>query len=81
MSIKAEAAKMGLCISMQKTKTMEAGENTVKVDRCVIDGKEYRRVDYFVCLGSTISGNGQLTKEAKERIGETSGSFFHLWNI
>lgn len=44
---------------------MEIGENVVYIGVCVNDGEEYERVDDFVCLGSTISAKGQLTKKVK----------------
>lgn len=64
MSINAEATEVGLCVSTQKTKTMETGENTVNTGTYVIE-EEYKRVGNFLYLGCIVSAKGQLTKVAK----------------
>lgn len=81
MSTKAEAAKVGLNFSVQQTKIREVDENAVNAGGCVIDGKENKRVDDFIYLGSTISASGKRTNEVKTRIRKVSGSFSHLSNI
>lgn len=62
LSIKAEAAEVGLCISTWKTKTMETEENGVNAGERVIDGEEYKGADDFIDLGSTICANGQRSE-------------------
>lgn len=56
-------------------------ENAVNTVACGIDGEEYRRVDDFIYVGSTVSSNGQIAKELKARMAKVSGSFFHVSNI
>lgn len=80
-SIKAEVAKVGLCISMRKTKIMETGQNALSTGGCITDGEVYEIIDDLVYLGSTIFINGHLTNVVKARTDKAMGSFSHLSDI
>lgn len=71
MSIQAEVAKVGLCISMQKMKIMEIGANAVGIGRCLIDGEEYviaddlsiLEIQYLQMSHSLRKGREELAKQ------------------
>lgn len=54
---------------------MQTGANAANAGGGLIDAGEYKSVGDFVCLGSTISASGQLTKEVKARMVKTVDHF------
>ena len=59
MKVKEESEKVGLKLSIQKTKIMESGPNT----SCHIDGQTVETVSDFIFLGSQITADGDCSHE------------------
>ena len=70
MKVKAESAKVGLKLNIQKTKIMASGPIT----SWKIDGKTVERVADFLFLGSKITAGGDCSHEIKRRL-------LHGWNV
>ena len=60
MKVKEESEKVGLKLSIQKTKIIASGPNT----SCEIDGET---VTNFISGGSKITADGDCTHEIKRR--------------
>ena len=70
--------RFGLTISLDKTKVMHTpvpGSTYVEPDIYYVYGSRLDVVTTFVYLGSTISSDGSLDAEIKERISKASGAF------
>ena len=61
MKVKEESEKVGLKLSIQKTKIMASGPIT----SWEIDGKTMKRVTDFIFLGSSITADGDCSHEIK----------------
>jgi len=61
-----ESRKLGLKVSWTKTKLMHVGEGP-DPPSLSIDGNAVEFADSFVCLGSTITNNGDLKPEIERR--------------
>ena len=64
MKVKEESEKVGLQLSIQKTKIMVSGPIT----SWQIDGKTVETVADFIFLGSKITGDGDCSHEIKRRL-------------
>ena len=74
------AGGLGLVISNKKTKNMLAGEHRPPHD-VFIGQEKIDTVDDFTYLGSSISNQGEMTKEINCRIGKASAAFNQLNKI
>ena len=70
MKLKEESEKVGLKLTIQKTKIMASGPIT----SWKIDGKTVERVADFLFLGSKITAGGDCSHEIKRRL-------LHGWNV
>ena len=61
MKVKEESEKVGLKLSIQKTKIMASGSIT----SWQIDGETIETVTDFICLGSKVTEDGDCTHEIK----------------
>ena len=61
MKVKEESEKVGLKLSIRKTKIMASGPIT----SWQIDGETVETVSDFICLGSKISADGDCSHEIK----------------
>ena len=64
MKVKEESEKVGLKLSIQKTKIMASGPIT----SWEIDGETVEIVRDFIFLGSKITGEGDCSHEIKRRL-------------
>ena len=64
MKVKEESEKVGLKVSIQKTKIMASGPIT----SWQIDGETVEIVADFIFLGSKISADGDCSHEVKRRL-------------
>ena len=64
MKVKEENEKVGLKLSIQKTKIMASGSIT----SWEIDGETVETVSDFIFLGSKITGDGDCSHEIKRRL-------------
>ena len=64
MKVKEESEKVGLKLSIQKTKIMEPGPIT----SWQIDGEAMQTVADFIFLGSKITADGDCSHEIKRRL-------------
>ena len=64
MKVKEETEKVGLKLSIQKTKIMASGPIT----SCQIDGEAVETVADFIFLGSKITADGDCSHEIKRRL-------------
>ena len=64
MKVKEESEKVGLKLSIQKTKIMASGPIT----SWAIDGETVETVSDFIFLGSKITGDGDCSHEIKRRL-------------
>ena len=64
MKVKEESEKVGLKLSIQKTKIMASGPITL----CQIDGETVETVTDFIFLGSKITANSDCSHEIKSRL-------------
>ena len=64
MKLKEESEKVGLKLSIQKTKIMPSGPIT----SWEIDGETVETVSDFIFLGSKITANGDCNHEIKRRL-------------
>ena len=64
MKVKDESKKVGLKLSIQKTKIMESGPIT----SWQIDGETVERVSDFILGGSKITADGDCSHEIKRRL-------------
>ena len=64
MKVKEESEKVGLKISIQKTKIMASGPNT----SWEIDGETVETVSDFILGGSKITADGDCSHEIKRRL-------------
>ena len=64
MKVKEESKKVGLKLSIQKTKIMVSGPIT----SWEIDGETVETVSDFIFLGSKISADGDCSHEIKRRL-------------
>ena len=64
MKVKKESEKVGLKLSIQKTKNMASGPIT----SWEIDGETVETVADFIILGSKITANGDCSHEIKRRL-------------
>ena len=64
MKVKEESEKVGLKLSIQKTKIMASGPNT----SWEIDGETVETVRDFIFLGSKITADGDCSHEIKRRL-------------
>ena len=64
MKAKEESEKVGLKLSIQKTKTMASGPIT----SWQIDGETVEAVADFISLGSKIAADGDCSHEIKRRL-------------
>ena len=61
MKVKKESEKVGLKLSIQKTKILASSPIT----SWQIDGETMNRVTDFICLGSKINADGDCSHEIK----------------
>ena len=61
MKVKKESEKVGLKLSIQKTKILASSPIT----SWQIDGETMNRVTDFICLGSKINADGECSHEIK----------------
>ena len=61
MIVQEESEKVGLTLSIQKTKIMASGP----IDSCEIDGETVETVADFIFLGSKITADGDCSHEIK----------------
>ena len=59
-----ESEKVGLKVSIQKTKIMASGPNTSQQ----VDGETLETATYFIFLGSKITADGDCSHEIKRRL-------------
>ena len=64
MKVKKESEKVGLKLSIQKTKIMASGPIT----SCEIDGETVETVSDFIFGGSKITADGDCSHEIKRRL-------------
>ena len=64
MKVKEESEKVGLKLSIQKTKILASGPIT----SLQIDGETVETVSDFICLGSKITAGGDCSHEIKRRL-------------
>ena len=64
MKVKEESKKVGLKLSIQKTKIMASGPVTSRQ----IDGERVETVSDFIFLGSKITADGDCSHEVKRRL-------------
>ena len=64
MKVKEESEKVGLKLSIQKTKIMVSGPTT----SWEIDGETLETVSHFIFLGSKITADGDCSHEIKRRL-------------
>ena len=64
MKVKEESEKVGLKLSIQKTKIMASGPTT----SWEIDGERVETVSDFIFRGSKITGDGDCSHEIKRRL-------------
>ena len=64
MRVKAESEKIGLKLSIQRTKIMSSGPIT----SWQIDGETVETVSDFIFLGSEITADGDCSQEIKRRL-------------
>ena len=64
MKVKEESEKVGLKLSIQKTKIMASGPITL----WEIDGETVEAVSDFIFLGSQITADGDCSHEIKRRL-------------
>ena len=64
MKVKEESEKVGLKLSIQKTKIMASGPIT----SCQIDGETVETVSDFIFLGSKITADGDCSHEIKRHL-------------
>ena len=64
MKVREESEKVGLKISIQKTKIMASGPNT----SWEINGETVEAVSDFIFLGSKITADGDCSHESKRRL-------------
>ena len=64
MKVKEESEKVGLKLTIQKTKTMAS----VPITSWEIDGETVETVSEFIFLGSRITADGDLSHEIKRRL-------------
>ena len=64
MKVKEESEKVGLKLNIQKMKIMASGPIT----SWQIDGETVETVADFICLGSTITADGDCSHEIKRRL-------------
>jgi len=80
-----EAAKVGLNINPEKTKTMKVGKwNEAEDEKIMINGREAESVDAFCYLGSLIAVDSSCDREVKVHIGKENATFGRLdriWKI
>ena len=64
MKVKEESEKVGLKLTIQKTKTMAS----VPITSWEIDGETVETVSEFIFLGSRITADGDCSHEIKRRL-------------
>ena len=64
MKVKEESEKVGLKLSIQKTKILASGPIT----SLQIDGETVETVSDFICLGSKITADGDCSHEIKRHL-------------
>ena len=64
MKLKEESQKVGLKLSIQKTKIMASGPIT----SCQIEGEKAEAVTDFIFLGSKITSNSDCSLEIKRHL-------------
>ena len=64
MKVKEESEKVGLKLSIQKTKIMAS----CPITSWEIDGKTVERIADFIFLGSKITADGDCTNEIKRHL-------------
>ena len=64
MKVKEESEKLGLKLSIQKTKIMASG----RITSWQIDGETMETVTDFIFLGSKISADGDCSHDVKRRL-------------
>ena len=64
MRVKPESEKIGLKLSIQKTKIMPSGSIT----SWQIDGETMETIRHFIFLGSKITADGDCSHEIKKRL-------------
>ena len=64
MKVKEESEKVGLKLSIQKTKIMPSGSIT----SWQIDGETMETIRHFIFLGSKITADGDCSHEIKRRL-------------
>ena len=79
-SLEENAAKVGLRISSEKTKTMVVGEHAL-TNQVVINGICVENVDKFTYLGSVITAEGEVEADINSRIGKAGTAFRNLQSI
>lgn len=75
-SLEVEAAKVGLRISTEKTKTLAVNRKTLV--RVSVGGETIGQVEQFTYLGSTIDKEGGTDADVKCRIGKAAAVFQRL---
>ena len=79
-SLEKNAAKVGLRINSEKTKTMEVGRNT-QSNQIVVNGMQVENVNKFTYLGSIITADGEVEADINSRIGKAGAVFRNLQSI
>ena len=64
MKMKVESEKVGLKLNIQKTKILASG----LITSWEIDGEKMETVSDFICLGSTITADGDCSHDIKRRL-------------
>ena len=78
-SLEEEATKVGLRISVEKTKVLTVNRNT-KADITVGD-KKIEEVEQFTYLGSIMTGDGGSDGDVNARVGKAAGVFKRMRSI
>lgn len=79
-SLEDSAAKVGLRISSEKTKTMEIGQ-PAHTNPIIVNGIPVDKVDKFTYLGSMLTSEGEVETDINTRIGKAGSMFKNLQNI
>lgn len=76
--VEEKGRKVGLTINSKKTKVIDVAEGRNDIATILRNLNSLENVDKFVCLGSTISHNGNLTSELDIHIGKAANAFNRL---
>ena len=76
--VEEKGRKVGLTINSKKTKVIDVTEERNDIATILSNLNSLENVDKFVCLGSTISHNGNLTSELDIHIGKAANAVNRL---